>query len=139
MKIYIGSRQINDSSYKVITEPQILNYLAEDAECTTIVFDHSLRKLSLEQIGQALLLANKKLRIGGIIKIIDIDFDLINYAYTKENNIVKLNQAVFTQSECRSFLTFEMIKEIMGQLQRFKLLGANIAGIEFDAEFKRYE
>lgn len=39
MKVYIGNRNINDGSYKNISEPQIMNYVAEDSECTVIVLD----------------------------------------------------------------------------------------------------
>ena len=47
MKVYIGNRKFNDESFKVITEPEILSYIAEDSECTTIVFDNVLNKLKV--------------------------------------------------------------------------------------------
>jgi len=50
MKIYIGDKDINDESYKKITEIQILNFVAEDSECTSIVLDNILRKFQLNEL-----------------------------------------------------------------------------------------
>jgi hypothetical protein len=137
MKIYIGSRAVDNGSYKNISEPQIMNYIAEDSECTAIVLDGVLRKLPIDQVAQTIALAYKKLRIGGILKIVDIDFDLLVYVYGKSKNLASLNQAIFAPSEIRSFLSVDLLKEITQQYPRLSLQSMNIQNIEFDAEFKR--
>lgn len=137
MKIYIGSRDINDNSYKTINEPQIINYIAEDSECNVIVLDGVLRKLGIDQVLQTIDLVNRKLRIGGILKIVDIDFDLLVYRYGKSKNLVDLNRAIFAPSEIRSFLSIDLIKEIIQQYPKLQLQALNIQNIEFDVEFKR--
>ncbi len=137
MKIYIGNRSINDSSYKTINEPQIMNYIAEDSECSVIVLDGALRKLPIDHVFQTIALANKKLRIGGTLKIVDIDFDLLNYVYGKSKNLMDLNRAIFAPSEIRSFLSVDLIKEIFQQYPKLQLHSMNIQNIEFDVEFKR--
>jgi hypothetical protein len=137
MKVYIGNRNINDGSYKNISEPQIMNYVAEDSECTVIVLDGVLRKLPIDQLAQTIALAYKKLRIGGTLKIVDIDFDLLVYAYGKSKNLASLNQAIFAPSEIRSFLSVDLLKEIIQQYPKLSLQSMNIQNIEFDAEFKR--
>jgi hypothetical protein len=137
MKIYIGSRAVDNGSYKNISEPQIMNYIAEDSECTAIVLDGILRKLPIDQAAQTIALAYKKLRIGGILKIVDIDFDLLVYVYGKSKNLASLNQAIFAPSEIRSFLSVDLLKEITQQYPKLSLQSMNIQNIEFDAEFKR--
>lgn len=49
MKIYIGSKNIEDDSYQSITDVQVLNYIADDSECTTIILDGVLTKQDLNQ------------------------------------------------------------------------------------------
>jgi hypothetical protein len=137
MKIYIGSRAVDNGSYKNISEPQIMNYIAEDSECAAIVLDGVLRKLPIDQVAQTIALAYKKLRIGGILKIVDIDFDLLVYVYGKSKNLASLNQAIFAPSEIRSFLSVDLLKEITQQYPKLSLQSMNIQNIEFDAEFKR--
>lgn len=137
MKIYIGNRAINDSSYKTINEPQIMNYIAEDSECTVIVLDGILRKLPFDKVVQTIALANQKLRVGGILKIVDVDFDLLVYVYGKSKNLVDLNNAIFSPSEIRSFLSVDLVKEIIRQYPKLQLQAMNIQNIEFDMEFKR--
>lgn len=138
MKIYIGNGQINDESYKVIAEPAILNYLADDSECNIIVLHKVLTKNNLNEIISILDLCYKKLRIGGTLKIIDIDFDLLCYAYRKYSNLIELNNAVF-EGSMRSFITRELI---IGLIQNYHSdLGkpslSRVQNIEFDLEFVR--
>lgn len=138
MKIYIGNAQINDESYKAITEPTVLNYLAEDSECNVIVLHKVLTKNNLNEILNILNLCYKKLRIGGTLKIIDIDFDLLCYVYRKNGNLIELNNAIF-EGEMRSFITRELL---IGLIQNYHSdLGqpslSKIQNIEFDLEFVR--
>lgn len=138
MKVYIGNQQVSDESYRSITDPTILNYIAEDSECSVIVLNGVLRKYNLNTSMQILELCYKKLRIGGLLKIIDIDFDLLIYAYQRNGNLVALNNGIF-DSEMRSFLTLEFLKDFINQ--NFRDLGPAVASrvqnIEFDVEFTR--
>lgn len=137
MKIYIGNKTIEDDSYKSITEPQILNYLSEDSECTVIVLDRVLTKYSLNEIVNVLSLCHKKLRIGGTLKIVDLDFDLLTYIYKKLGDIVQLNNSVF-ENEMGSFITLELVSGIINS--NFKDMEnsfSKIQNVEFDLEFTR--
>lgn len=138
MKVYIGNQQVNDESYRSITEPSILNYIAEDSECNVIVLNGVLRKHNINDVAKVLSLCHKKLRIGGILKIIDLDFELLMYAYKRNGNLLALNNGIF-DSEMRSLLTLDFIKDFVSQ--NFKDLGPPVASriqnIEFDLEFTR--
>lgn len=136
MKIYIGNRKIEDESYQVITEPTVLNYLAEDAECTVIVFDGVLRRYKLPDVQQIIQLAHKKLRIGGMLKIVDVDFDLLLYAYQRNGNLVELNGAIFN-NDIGSFLNIDIVDTILKQFNDLTKNSQRIQNIEFDMEFIR--
>ena len=137
MKIYIGDKQLNDESYKAIKEPELLKYMADDSECTVIVFDSILRKLNLNNILSHLDNAVKKLRMNGILKIIDIDFDLLLYVYKKNGNIIDLNNAIFANSEMKSFLSYELVLEILSKYPQMHVSNINLKNIEFDIELTR--
>ena len=81
--------------------------------------------------------AVKKLRLGGKLKIIDIDFDLLTHVYKKVGNIADLNKAVFSSSEVRSFLTYELILEILSKYSKLEMSMVNLKNIEFDIEATR--
>lgn len=138
MKVYVGNRRIEDESYQQIPDPSILQHVADDAECTTIILDGVLRRYNLPQVADVLRLCQKKLRLGGILKIIEVDFDLLVYVYGKLGNIVDLNNAFMT-SEVRSLLTFDLLLEIM-KTNAPDVANVNfsrIQNIEFDVEFVR--
>lgn len=137
MKIYIGTRQINDETYKTITEPQILNYLAEDSECTVIAIDNTLRQYNLDNAVQTIDLAVRKLRIGGLLIINDIDFDLLNFVYENNPDIISLNRMAETSGGFKLFLTSDLVKQIMGQYNTLALSSAKVNGLEFTLEYKR--
>lgn len=137
MKVYIGDKQLNDDTYKTIKDPGMLKYVADDSECTVIVLDGMLRKLNLDSIFIVLDEAIKKLRLGGKLKIIDIDFDLLTHVYKKVGNIVDLNKAVFSSSEVKSFLTYELILEILSKYSKLEISMVNLKNIEFDIEVTR--
>lgn len=138
MKVYIGNRNIQDDSYRQIPDPEILHHIADDAECNIIILDGVLRRYTLGQVVEILQLCNKKLRLGGIVKIIDIDFDLMIYVYGKLQNVADLNKAIFT-SEIRSFLTFDLLLEIVKQYapEIANLSSSRIQNVEFDMELVR--
>lgn len=116
MKIYIGPKNIEDSSYKSISSIQMLSYLADDSECTTIVLDGVLSKQNLNEVINALSLCSSKLRLGGKLQIIDIDFDILTYVYGKNQDIQNLNSRVFQLGPINSLLTLELVKQLCVQV-----------------------
>lgn len=137
MKVYIGNKQLDQNIYKVITEYKILNYLADDSECTEIIFDGVLRNLTISEIEQAIDLAVKKLRMSGSIKIVDVDFDLMISAYKKIGDIVALNNSLFKESGIRSFINNELILSILQKYPQIAPFRIEIKNIEFIMEFKK--
>jgi hypothetical protein len=137
MKVYIGDNQLNDETYKTIKDQGVLKYVADDSECTVIVMDGILRRLNLDSVLITIDDAVKKLRLGGKLKIIDIDFDLLTHVYKKVGNIADLNKAVFSSSEVRSFLTYELVLEILSKYPKLEVSAVNLKNIEFDIEVTR--
>lgn len=137
MKVYIGDKQLNDDTYKTIKDPGVLKYVADDSECTVIVMDGILRRLNLDTVLITIDDAIKKLRLGGKLKIIDIDFDLLMHVYKKIGHIGDLNRAVFSNSEVRSFLNYELILEIISKHPKVEVSAVNLKNIEFDIEVTR--
>lgn len=138
MKIYVGSRRIEDQSYQQVPEPELIEHVADDAECTMIILDGVLRKYTLTQVAAIVRLCQKKLRLGGTLKVIEVDFDLLVYVYGKLGNIVELNNAFMT-SEVRSLLTFELLLEVV-KANAPDVANVNFSrthNIEFDVEFIR--
>lgn len=116
MKIYIGSKNIEDDSYQSITDIQVLNYIADDSECTTIILDGVLTKQDLNQAVNVLNLCSSKLRLGGKLQIVDIDFDILIYAYGKNQDIKNLNLRVFQSGPINSLLTLDLVKQMCIQV-----------------------
>lgn len=138
MKIYVGNRKVEDGSYQQIPDPSILQHVADDAECTIIILDGVLRKYNLSQVAEIIKLCQKKLRLGGILKVVEVDFDLLVYVYQKLGNIVELNNAFMT-NEVRSLLTFDLLLEMM-KANAPDVANVNFSrvhNIEFDVEFIR--
>lgn len=139
MKIYIGNRQLEDQSYKSITEVEMLKYIADDSECTSIILDGILKKVPLSQVVNVLNLAYSKLRSGGELVISDIDFDLLLFAYKKIGKLEDLNKMVESVGGFKSFVTYEYLTEILKSLPALKLAGVDIDNIEFRLTYKRSE
>lgn len=139
MKIYIGSRQLEDSSYKSITEVEMLKYIADDSECTSIILDGVLKKVPLSQVANVLNLAYSKLRSGGELIISDIDFDLLLFAYKKIGKLDDLNKMVESVGGFKSFVTYEYLTELLKSIPSLKLAGVDIDNIEFRLTYKRSE
>lgn len=137
MKVYIGNKQLDQNVYKIITEYKILSYIADDSECTEIIFDGVLRSLTISEIEQAIDLAVKKLRMSGSIKIVDVDFDLMISAYKKIGDIVALNNSLFKDSEIRSFISNELVLNILQKYPQIEPFRIEIKNIEFIMEFKK--
>jgi hypothetical protein len=137
MKIYIGKADLESQGFKCITEPRILEYLVDDSEATEIVFDNVLRSSHLKDIDSLMDLAVKKLRISGCITIVDIDFELLQFAYEKQGNIVELNNLVIGNNiAIRSFLTNELILDI-AKSKNLIIEFNNTKNIEFLVKLRR--
>jgi hypothetical protein len=137
MKVYVGNRNFNDESFKIITEPEILSYIAEDSECTTIVLDNTLTKLKFNDVVSTINMAVSKLRTNGILIINDIDFDLLTYLYTRNPNLQELNALVSGINGFKSFLSSELVKDIMKNFPNLNLGGATLNNLEFKLEYIR--
>jgi hypothetical protein len=137
MKVYVGNRNFNDESFKIITEPEILSYIAEDSECTTIVLDNTLTKLKFNDVISTINMAVSKLRTNGILIINDIDFDLLTYLYTRNPNLQELNALVSGINGFKSFLSSELVKDIMKNFPNLNLGGATLNNLEFKLEYIR--
>jgi len=137
MKVYVGNRNFNDESFKMITEPEILSYIAEDSECTTIVLDNTLTKLKFNDVVSTINMAVSKLRTNGILIINDIDFDLLTYLYTRNPNLQELNTLVSGINGFKSFLSSELVKDIMKNFPNLNLGGATLNNLEFKLEYIR--
>jgi hypothetical protein len=137
MKVYVGNRTFNDESFKMITEPEILSYIAEDSECTTIVLDNTLTKLKFNDVISTVNMAVNKLRTNGILIINDIDFDLLTYLYTRNPNLQELNNLVSGINGFKSFLSSELIKDMMKNFPNLSLGGATLNNLEFKLEYIR--
>jgi len=137
MKVYIGNRNFNDESFKVITEPEILSYIAEDSECNTIIIDNSLSKLKFADAVNTISIAVTKLRTNGVLIINDIDFDLLTYLYSRNPNLQELNNLVSGINGFKSFLSNDLIKQIMSNFPNLSLKGSVLNNLEFRLEYIR--
>jgi hypothetical protein len=137
MKIYVGNREIQEQDFKKTAEVKVLGVLADDSECTNIVFDNVLSKYPISELQSNIQLAITKLRIGGTLLINDIDFDMLVYLYRKSPNIVDLNNSMANFGGFKSFLTNDLISEIMKNYPELKIQSSSFTGIEFRLEFVR--
>jgi hypothetical protein len=137
MKIYIGNGSIDNAEYKNLTEVEMLKYIADDSECTSIILDGILKTLGISEIPAVLDLVNKKLRNQGELVIADIDFDLLVFAHKKLNNLKELNQMVESVGGFKSFITYNFISEIMKNYRNISLTSADINNLEFKLTFKK--
>jgi hypothetical protein len=137
MKVYIGNRQLKDDSFKIINDPEMLEYVAEDSECTVIVLDNTLSKINLNEVSKILNLCIKKLRIKGKFIINDIDFELLNYIYSKNPNLKDLNVMIQSIGGFKSFLSYELIKELLDNYNNIVLSGVSLQNMEFKLEYSR--
>jgi hypothetical protein len=137
MKIYVGHGNLESSGFKNITEPKMLEYIVDDSEATEIVFDNILRANFLQDVDKIIELAAKKLRSNGSITIIDIDFELLAFAFSKTGDIVQLNQAVINnKTPIRSFLTHELLNAI-AQSKKLTVELVNMKNVEFMLTLRR--
>ena len=134
MKIYIGPKNLEDKSYKCISDVSILEYVSEDSECNLIVLDGVFRKNNIDKYSEIVQLVCKKLRINGTLIVVDIDFDLLAYAYSKIGNIQELNKSVFT-TDIQSFLTYDILLNIFQSVSNVSLVKSSMQNIEFNMEF----
>jgi hypothetical protein len=131
MKVYIGNKLIEDQSFKSITDIDMLKYIADDGECTAIVIDGNLRKMTLGEVNQAVALAVQKLRIDGDLIISDIDFDLLSYVYKRNPNILDLNNMAANAGGFKSFLTHDLVSQMISNYKNLNLNSVELSNIEF--------
>jgi 2-polyprenyl-3-methyl-5-hydroxy-6-metoxy-1,4-benzoquinol methylase len=137
MKVYLGNRSIKDESFKVLSQVEMLEYVADDSECTSIILDGLLRQYSINKIPNILSLIVKKLRPEGSLIISDIDFDLLVFAYRKTGNLLELNQMAEQVKGFKSFITNELVKDFLNQFQYIQLKSVVLSNIEFKLEYTK--
>ena len=137
MKVYLGNRSIKDESFKVLSQVEMLEYVADDSECTSIILDGLLRQYSINKIPNILSLIVKKLRPEGSLIISDIDFDLLVFAYRKTGNVLELNQMAEQAKGFKSFITNELVKDFLNQFQYIQLKSVVLSNIEFKLEYTK--
>ena len=137
MKIYIGNREISDESYKKISDPEALTYMADDSECMAIALDNVLSKIDLDNITKIINLASKKLRTGGKLIINDVDFDLLHFVYSKNPNPMDLNKLVDNVGGLRSILTYQLMMSIIESQTPLVLDSIKLNNIEFKLEYSK--
>lgn len=137
MKIYIGNREIADESYKKTNDPEALNYMADDSECMAIALDNVLSKTDLDKIAKIISLAAKKLRIGGKLIINDVDFDLLNFVYSKNPNPMDLNKLVDSIGGLRSILTYQLMISMIQSQTSLVLDSIKLNNVEFKLEYNK--
>lgn len=137
MKVYLGNRSIKDESFKVLSQVEMLEYVADDSECTSIILDGLLRQYSINKIPNILSLIVKKLRPEGSLIISDIDFDLLVFAYRKTGNLLELNQMAEQAKGFKSFITNELVKDFLNQFQYIQLKSVVLSNIEFKLEYAK--
>ena len=137
MKVYLGNRSIKDESFKVLSQVEMLEYVADDSECTSIILDGLLRQYSINKIPNILSLIVKKLRPEGSLIISDIDFDLLVFAYRKTGNLLELNQMAEQAKGFKSFITNELVKDFLNQFQYIQLKSVVLSTRDFKLEYTK--
>ena len=137
MKLYIGNRTINDESFKSIKDLEVVNYIAEDGECEVLILDQSLTKYDINYVETMIGQAKAKVKLGGTLVINDIDFDLLSYYYSKNNNIKDINSLALQAGGFKSFVTMELVKSILSQFSDVTILQTEYNNLEFKIVVQR--
>lgn len=137
MKIYIGNRTVDSPEYKNLTEVEMIKYIADDSECTSIILDGVLKNFSASEIPSILDLVISKLRNQGELIISDIDFDLLVFAHKKLNNLPELNKMIESFGGFKSFVTRESISEMFKLYRNISLVSIDITNLEFRLKYKK--
>jgi len=137
MKIYIGNRSVDSPEYKNLTEVEMIKYIADDSECTSIILDGVLKNFGISEIPGILNLVISKLRNQGELIISDVDFDLLIFAHKKLNNLLDLNRMVESSGGFKSFITYESITEMLSGYKNISLITVNINNLEFRLQYRK--
>lgn len=137
MKIYIGNRSVDSPEYKNLTEVEMIKYIADDSECTSIILDGVLKNFGISEIPGILNLVISKLRNQGELIISDVDFDLLIFAHKKLNNLLDLNRMVESSGGFKSFITYESITEMLSGYNNISLITVNINNLEFRLQYRK--
>lgn len=137
MKLYIGNRTINDESFKSVKDLEVVNYMAEDGECDVVILDQSLTRYDMNYLESVISQVKAKVKLGGTLIINDIDFDLLSYYYSKNNNIKDINSLAIQIGGFKSFITMELIKSILSQFSDVTVLQMEYNNLEFKIVVQR--
>jgi hypothetical protein len=136
MRIYIGNE--NPEGFNKITEPSVLSFTAEDAECEHIYCDNILKKITMANIPVFLSLVRQKLRLNGLFTVKDIDFDLFSYILNKSGDYSQMNSVLFSNGAVESIFNAEYILSLLSSPQfGLELQSKNIDGTNFILVLRR--
>ena len=133
MKVYIGRQEINDQSFKVIKQIELLDMICDDSECTELIIDNILRQYPLGNLDQLLQLIVRKIRLNGKIVITDVDFELLAFYYSTSADLLQLNNYIHP---CSSLLTMDYIINLF-TTYGLELRVKNYNSLNFILEFWR--
>jgi hypothetical protein len=93
--------------------------------------------LTLDDSVKIIDLCIRKLRIKGKLVINDIDFDLLNYIYSRNPDLKEINGMVQAIGGFKSFLSHELIKGFIDKYNNMRLSGIVLNNMEFKLEYSR--
>jgi len=113
MKIYLSTTKPNDTRKWANSLP-MLDGLVLNSEAIDITCDNFLSSFDIREIEQLLHKISEKMRIRGILTLVDIDMNITSRRfYTEEINIEKLNTILFEEQKRKCFLTMELIEFLL--------------------------
>lgn len=135
-KIFIGHVPIEDPNYQCVNSLDALYEVVDDGECDVIVVAGFLRAVHYGLLVDVIRAIAQKVKLGGILKIVDLDFDLLSRTYIKKGDIAKLNNVVMNYP-MYSLLNDETIISCVQENTDLILTGHQLGELEFDMEFRR--
>jgi len=136
MKVYLGADSKN--GYEDIPNFALLGQRVLDAEALEIYCDKFLSRFSFSEVPKVLELILKKLRIGGVLRVEENDFQSISrQIFREETPIDVINNHVFPTSGVmtKCMLSFRSVKDLIPE--SFELTKAHFGSHTFSLEVRR--
>jgi predicted SAM-dependent methyltransferase len=112
MRLIISDEQPVDDSWLYVPDVNLLDVFVENSEAKEIVVDFFLGNFYFAEIPSVIEKICRKLRFGGQITIIDMDFEFLCHKLEYEE-IQRINQVVFDKKPIKSFYNIEYIKSLL--------------------------
>lgn len=133
MKVYIGNQEVDKDVFKSINTVELIQYIADDSECTEIILDNALRVVNTQNLSAAATLIKSKMRTGCRLLVNDLDFDLLCFFYQKNNDLNETNKILIPSN---TLLNIDLVMALF-QSVGLELISKNINGLNFILEFRR--